>query len=307
MRIVFFILSLLVTVCLILVLDTRLLLPAPLGQLLSPQQGIWQNAEAVEEDFNGDFHFPQLRGKTEVFFDERLVPHIFAEDENDAFFVQGFLHAKFRLWQMEFQTHAAGGRLSEILGDQVNGKDVLNRADRFYRRLGLKWAAERALEVVEKDEETKAQMDAYTAGVNAYIKQLPVSQIPVEYKLLGYQPELWTNLKTILFLKYMSYDLAGGENDFEHTNMKTVFGIGDYELLFPTFASSMDPVVPKETLFAPPGIQVQQPANVDSLYLQRNDSVSVFETRPDKDNGGCTLYRNWLQRQLCLWRNQWRT
>jgi penicillin amidase len=47
------------------------------------------------------------------------VPHIFAEQENDAYFVQGYIHAKFRLWQMEFQTHAAAGRISEIVGDKA--------------------------------------------------------------------------------------------------------------------------------------------------------------------------------------------
>src|SRR5688500_1710134 len=207
MRIVFLLLFSILTIALIIILDSRLLLPAPLGKLLSPQHGIWQNAEPVNENFNEALTFPDLKGKTQVYFDERLVPHLFAEQEEDAFFVQGYLHAKFRLWQMEFQTHAAAGRLSEVLGDQVNGKDVLNKADRYYRRLGLGYAAKKALVEAEKDQETKAQMDAYTAGVNAYIRQLRHSAMPIEYKLLGYEPELWNNEKICLFLKYMSFDL----------------------------------------------------------------------------------------------------
>ena len=172
MRIFFLILISLLTVSLIIVLDTTYILPAPLGKLLSPQHGIWQNAEPVNADFNASLEFPDLKGKTQVYFDERLVPHVFAEQEDDAFFVQGYLHAKFRLWQMEFQTHAAAGRLAEVLGDNINGKDVLNRADRYHRRLGLGTAAKKALVEVEKDAETKAQMDAYTAGVNSYIQSL---------------------------------------------------------------------------------------------------------------------------------------
>ena len=60
---------------------------------------------------------PGLKGKAQVYFDESLIPHVYANSEVDACYIQGYLHAKFRLWQMEFQTHAAAmGRLSEILG-----------------------------------------------------------------------------------------------------------------------------------------------------------------------------------------------
>src|SRR2546429_7513479 len=110
MRIVPLIISALITASLVVILNTNLLTPAPLGKLLSPQHGIWQNAEPVNQDFNAELSFRQLNGKVSVFFDERLVPHIFAENDNDACFVQGYLHAKFRLWQMELQTLSAAGR-----------------------------------------------------------------------------------------------------------------------------------------------------------------------------------------------------
>src|SRR4249920_332381 len=152
MRILPFVASALVTTGLVVLLNTNLLLPAPLGKLLSPQHGVWQNAEPALEDFKAELKFPQLSGKVDVYLDDRLVPHIFAEQENDAYFAQGYLHAKFRLWQMEFQTHAAAGRLSEILG----GKDprILDM-DRMMRRLGMVYAAERSLQEMEKDEVTK--------------------------------------------------------------------------------------------------------------------------------------------------------
>ena len=70
-------------------------------------------------DYSADLSFKQLKGKVDVYFDDRLVPHVFAEQENDAFFVQGYLHAKFRLWQMEFQTYAAAGRLCELVGKKA--------------------------------------------------------------------------------------------------------------------------------------------------------------------------------------------
>ena len=126
MRIAGCIISAIITIALIYLLDNQQIIAGNksprLGFFLSPQKGFWQNAEPANAKFDGDLKFSQLSGKTEVYFDERLVPHVYAENENDAWFVQGYLHAKFRLWQMDFQTYAAAGRLSEIMGDSAAGK-----------------------------------------------------------------------------------------------------------------------------------------------------------------------------------------
>ncbi len=116
-----------------------------MGKLLAPQHGLWQNAEPDNEDFSADLKFPQLEGKVNVYFDESLVPHIFAEQENDVYFVQGYLHAKFRLWQMELQTLSAAGRASEVVGD------IALNHDREFRRLGMVYAAENSLMEMEAD------------------------------------------------------------------------------------------------------------------------------------------------------------
>ncbi|HVK97726.1 MAG TPA: penicillin acylase family protein, partial [Flavisolibacter sp.] len=116
MRIVPFVLSTVVTVALIILLNNKWGSIPPIGKFLSPQQGFWQNAEPVDMDHNSNFHFKDLKGKATVYIDDRLVPHVFAEHDEDAYFIQGFLHAKNRLWQMDFQTRAAAGRISEILG-----------------------------------------------------------------------------------------------------------------------------------------------------------------------------------------------
>ncbi|MEO7314605.1 MAG: penicillin acylase family protein [Ginsengibacter sp.] len=276
-----------ITTALVVILNSTILLPAPLGKLLSPQNGLWQNADPVDMDYSADLTITQLKGKAEVYFDERLVPHVFAENDLDAFFVQGFLHAKFRLWQMEFQTHAAAGRLSEILGDRPGIIDF----DRNKRRLGMVYAAEAALKEIENDPESLAQADSYTAGVNAYLETLSESSLPIEYKLLGYKPEKWTNLKTALFLKAMALDLAGYENDFEMSNAKAVFSAYDFDKLYPIVMDSLDPIVPKGTLFPAPGIQVSIPAKADSLYFNFKDSNNIDGERekPDPNNGS----NNW--------------
>ena len=283
MRLLSLIISSVVTIGLVYILNTNALLPAPLGKLLSQQHGIWQNAEHVNYDFSADLKFPQLQGKVDVYFDDRLVPHIFAEQENDAYFVQGYLHAKFRLWQMELQTHAAAGRAGEIIGTKALAHD------REFRRMGMGYAAEISLKEMESDPETKAMCDAYTAGVNAYIGNLTESKLPVEYKLIGYHPEPWSNLKTALFLKYMSYDLAGNDDDFEMTNAKNYFSKTDFDLLYPSRQDSLDPVIPKGTVYPEPAIKPAPPATADSLYFDSKDLLALNKEKPDRSNGS----NNW--------------
>ena len=149
MRIASFLVSAAVTGGLVYALNNKWGSIPPIGKFLSPQFGVWQNAEPADEDFNVDLKLPGLKDKVEIYLDDRLVPHVFAQNDEDAYYVQGYLHAKFRLWQMEFQAKAAGGRLSEVLGV---GKDsaILNN-DRNMRRLGMVYAAKRSLEETEKN------------------------------------------------------------------------------------------------------------------------------------------------------------
>jgi penicillin amidase len=291
MRWIYFSGSLLVTVLLVLLLGTRMVLPAPLGALLSPQQGIWQNAEPADISYNDDLTIPGLDGKSTVYFDERLVPHVFAVNDHDAYFIQGYLHAKFRLWQMEFETHAAGGRLAEILGAKAGSLDVVNSVDRYFRRIGMVWAAEKSLALMEADTATKMMCDAYTAGVNAYIGTLSASNLPLEYKLLGYAPEPWTNLKTALFIKYMAFDLAGHDNDFEFTAAKNALTKIAYQTLYPIRPDSIDPIIPGSA-WDPPALHPVAPATADSLYFtykQDSSTVPVEPVKPDRRNGS----NNW--------------
>lgn len=295
MRIFLCLLYAAITVGLIVLLDTPLSINGSktprLGYFLSPQKGFWQNAEAANANFNADVNFSSLSGKTEVYFDDRLVPHIYAENEADAFFAQGYLHAKFRLWQMEFQAYAAGGRLSEIFGDSANGKNFLN-IDIYFHRLGMVYAAENSLRAMEQDPMTKAALDAYTAGVNAYINTLDAADYPLEYKLLDYKPEPWTNLKTALFLKFMSYDLTGGDNDIEMTNAKAVFSKMQFEKLYPYGNDSVSTIIPKGTPFAQQGIPLKVPATADSLYFNYKDTINIpaDPVKPNPANGS----NNWV-------------
>ena len=286
MRIAYFIIVLALTVALIIVLDRPMGSVPPIGKFISPQHGFWQNAEPVNKSYSEDLEFAGLNNAVDVYFDDRLVPHVFAGDENDAWFVQGYLHAKFRLWQMEFQTYAAAGRLTEILGPGPDSAYLNN--DRNMRRVGMVYGAKKSLAEIEKDSLTGKQVNSYTAGVNSYIEQLTASQLPLEYRLLNYTPERWTNLKTALFLKYMSYDLTGYETDIEYTNAKSFFSAEDFNKLYPVYNDSASPIVSKGTQFAPPSIQPVKPATADSVYFKNR--IDIIADKTDKGNGS----NNWV-------------
>ncbi len=294
MRIVLLILSAAITIALVYILNTPLTIAGNktprLGYFLSPQKGFWQNAEATGSIFNSSIRLPALSGNTEVYFDERLVPHVYADNDADAYFAEGYLHAKFRLWQMEFQTYVAAGRLSEILGNSASASAALANDIKF-RRMGMVYGAKNSLMTMEADPQTKQALDAYTAGVNAYINTLNDGGYPLEYKLLDYKPEPWTNLKSALFLKYMSYDLTGGDEDFEMTNAKSVFTKTQFEQLFPYGHDSVQNIIPKGTTFKKPGIALRLPETADSLYFNYKDSIVVpgMNNKPDKHNGS----NNW--------------
>jgi penicillin amidase len=294
MRLLPLIASAILTTGLVFTLDTQLKIgnsKAPrLGYFLSPQHGFWKNAEKINTNFDATIIANELKGNVDVYVDDRLVPHIYADHDADAYFVQGYLHAKFRLWQMDFETRVASGRLSEIAG-----ADKLP-IDRFFRRLGMVYGAEQTeANINATNPLMKATLDAYTAGVNAYIKQLDPTDLPFEFKLMNYVPEDWTPKKTYLFLMFMSYDLTGrsANADLQLTNTRDFLGYDLFDKLYTNKQDSLDPIIPKGTDFAKPSIIPKKPSNSDSSYLHTTNALAInnvaMPEAPDKNNGS----NNW--------------
>ncbi len=122
-----------------------------------------------------------LERPVEVVRDSLGIPHIRAESLHDAFFAQGFAHAQDRLWQMEYDRRRAAGRWAEYAGPSGVDQDVL------MRRLGL--VASARADYAAVNAETRAMLDAYAAGVNAFIST--TDALPIEYRLVGGEPEQW--------------------------------------------------------------------------------------------------------------------
>lgn len=279
MKIIKFGVSLLLALATFYALNTKIGSLPPLGKFLSPNQGVWQN-EITESEKDLAVNLKGLSAQVTVKYDSQLIPHIFAENNEDLYRAQGYVTAQHRLWQMEFQTHAAAGRLSEIIGEAA-----LNY-DRTERRRGMVYGAEQKLKSWESDKEALAYVDAYADGVNQYIKSLKAENYPVEYKLLDYAPEQWSRKKTALLLMYMTKMLAGGDSDLEYTNFLKKYGKERFDLLYPDFFDINDPVIPSETDWSTLENAQQPPVPNSEIPL---DYIEETITKPHPDNGS----NNW--------------
>ncbi len=141
-----------------------------------------------------------LQERVDVLRDRYGVPHIFASDEHDLFYAQGYVTAQDRLWQMDIYRRAAEGKLAQVLGEPAL------ESDRFMRTLGLGRAAQLDLSVISA--EARSLIEAYMEGVNKFLQQHGES-LPVEFTILGYRPEPWTVLDTLAIAKLQLYDAAG--------------------------------------------------------------------------------------------------
>ena len=211
----------------------------PLGNLINPFSGFWQNAEPSVNLPAPDLQLKGLSGKAEIIYDDRMVPHIFAANIIDAAYVQGYITARDRLFQMDFSTRATAGRVSEIVGEKAIQYDLMQR------RRGLVFAAENAVKGWKKYPESYKALEAYVNGVNAWIEQLRPKDYPIEYKIMNFAPEKWSVLKTAIFVKSMCQSLNFGEDDVETTNALSLFGKEVFDFLYPETFWEQSPVIPE--------------------------------------------------------------
>lgn len=251
MKVLRFILVFLTTLAIILALNFKIGQIPPLGKFLDPYNGFWQNIEQGYQDQR--LHIPGLENEVRVHYDKFLIPHVIAENDHDLYLAQGYITAQHRLWQMEFQTHAAAGRISELIGEQALD------FDRLQRRKGMIFGAQNAQAAFNKNDTTKRAVEAYAEGVNHFINTLSYKDLPIEYKLLDYAPENWTTLKTALLLKYMADDLSGWDSDLENTNAYHLLGADRFNFLFPDTLNNTDPVIPGNAQYDFEPVKVDTP------------------------------------------------
>jgi penicillin G amidase len=155
---------------------------------------------------DGEIQLEGLNAPVDIYRDTMGIPHIYAATSHDLFFAQGYIHAQDRFWQMDTWRHIGSGTLSEMFGSgQVE-------TDTFLRTLGWRVSAEQ--EYAELDAVSKAVIESYTAGVNAYLRDHDTTALSLEYAVLGllspaYKIEPWTPINSLTWGKAMAWDLRG--------------------------------------------------------------------------------------------------
>jgi penicillin amidase len=166
-------------------------LPA-LGPAFNPATGAWTMA-ADASIGSETLRLAGLDQPVKVTFEGDGTAHIVAQTDHDLFLATGYVHARFRLFQMDLLRRQGEGRLSEVVGKAALG------SDRFELQLGLLRTAQREWNALAPDNRSRQAIQAYVRGVNDRITEAEAAhQLPAMFTLLGYQPKAWTPIDTLI-------------------------------------------------------------------------------------------------------------
>ena len=160
--------------------------------------GAYGYLKATLPDYDGEITLSGITGEVQIIRDSYGMPHIYAENDKDAYFALGYSMAQDRLFQMDMVRRAIRGRLSEILGAE------LVPVDKLFRTITAKKPLEELY--AEYPDEVTSAMEAYSAGINYYIENHS-GPLPIEFKILGYEPEKWDPTDCGAVYYYMAWDL----------------------------------------------------------------------------------------------------
>ncbi len=243
----------------------------PLAQLVDPINGVWKNARQTEHAKEDLLEIEGLAGEVKIIRDDRGVPHIFAENDEDLAFAFGYVQAQDRLWQMDINWREAAGRTSEIFGKSTLNKDIRKH------ELGLFKAAKKSFEAMKGYEEFR-ELEAYIKGINTYIGSLKKSELPLEFKLFNYEPEPWQVLNCFIFVKSMTWRLSSGP--FHSLDEKIREKIGDeaFDELFSPVEPYYIPIIPEKAGLPPKDRKIYSENNA-SINSQHDSILPVMDKK----------------------------
>ncbi len=228
---------------------------------------------------DGTLRVTGLTSPVTVFRDKFGIPHVYADNVDDLFFAQGYVHAQDRLWQMEIGRRGVAGRTSEL-----SPSASAIEQDKFVRTLGWRRTAE--LDYEEMSDDGKAILQAYADGVNAFISTHQGS-LPIEFTIvglfgsqgLGYQPEPWTPIDSLQWAKAMAWTLSGNwEGELFNAQLIARFGVQEGVAMIADLAPSYDYqdapiIVPEEVAWERVPTGLARLERIDSIVGQRGRDV----------------------------------
>ena len=138
-----------------------------------------------------------IKARVTIHRDERGIPYIEAQNDEDLYFGQGYATAADRLWQMDLYRRTARGELAEVLTAGPNNFAL--DQDKLHRTYGFSQAAE--AELAKASPRSRAILEAYARGVNAYATSLDPKSLPPEFQILSYSFRPWTPTDSLVVVK----------------------------------------------------------------------------------------------------------
>lgn len=163
----------------------------------------WQRQVVRRKHSDPDAHLDTavLQGSARIVRDHWGVAHCYADSVHDLAFAAGVAQAQDRLWQLDYRRRLADGRLAEILGAERLA------TDREHRILGFRRIVEQ-VEWPALSDEARQSVEGFAAGVNAWIEHIG-DNLPIEFDLLEYRPEVWSPIDSLAILRYFWWTLTG--------------------------------------------------------------------------------------------------
>jgi penicillin G amidase len=186
--------------------------------------------------YEGTLNAPGLQEQVEIYRDSLAVPYIFANNDEDAAFALGYLHAQERMFVMDVIRRAGAGRLSEIFGEETVP------FDKMFKTIGLN----RTVKMIKQkmNPETLRILEAYSKGVNLYIKQAK-NKYTFEFDMLGYQPEPWKPEHSLIVSRMMAWELnISWWTDLSFTELAQKLGSEKVGEILPDYPENSPTIVP---------------------------------------------------------------
>ncbi|MFX1410311.1 MAG: penicillin acylase family protein [Promethearchaeota archaeon] len=203
-----------------------------------------------------------LEDEVEILWDKWGIPHIFAKSIKDAYFTQGYIHARHRLWQMEQFRRLTSGRLSEISGDSTIDMD------KHYKIIGLHRIAKICSERLKKERQNEQLplLESYIRGVNTGINIISKNP-PLEFFILDIKPEEWKLEDSLSIISLIEWGLSSWNYPLELLREYLIKKLG---------VNMADKIIP---LYA-------------GLNLKNSNGSNGWAISPSKSEGEAVLFAN---------------
>ncbi|MHA2032911.1 MAG: penicillin acylase family protein, partial [Candidatus Kariarchaeaceae archaeon] len=196
-----------------------------------------------------------IKNDIEILWDKWGIPHIYASSVNDAYFAQGYVHARHRLWQLEFFRRVISGELSELIGDAT-----LDR-DKHYRTIGLHRIANKCVNNLKRnpDSELLRSLNSYVKGVNSGIDKMR-DNLPIEFAVLNLVPKRWNLEDSLKIMSFIEWGLGRWSYNYERLREYLVINLG---------AETAEKLVPYYS-----GATIEEPKGSNGWVVSPNKSAS---------------------------------